>query len=455
MTLNKLSEYGHGFQIKVIALLLTEKSFLDNVSDVLDPQYFELKSHKWILEYILKYYLKYHTYPTMEVLATEVKKLKDETLKISIIENLKEAYDYSPEDGDYIKTEFFSFCKNQSFKNALLQSVELLNVGDYDSIYKLIGNSMKAGIEKDTGHDYKKDIESRYREEDIKKIPFPWPIFNTITDGGIGGGDLALFVAPPGIGKTTVVCNMAAHAMKMGYNVVYYTLELTDNYVAKKIDSILSGYSVKELSLHRVEVDQILADLSGNIKIKRYYPKKASIETIESHLRHLNNREGFVPDLVIIDYPDLLKVNRARTERKEEIDDVYTDVKSLAGVLNIPFACPSQINRAGAKDSIIEGDKIAGSFDKLMISDLCVSLSRQRKDKVNGTGRFHIMKSRLGPDGMTYASRIDLSTGSIIISEEEYDENAEEGTIVQGNGHKFDSQELKEMKSKFKKFQIV
>ena len=56
---------------------------------------------------------------------------------------------------------------------------------------------------------------------------------------------------------------------------------------------------------------------------------------------------------------------------------------------------------------------------------------------------------------MTYASRIDLSTGSIIISEEEYDENAEEGTIVQGNGHKFDSQELKEMKSKFKKFQIV
>ena len=92
----------------------------------------------------------------------------------------------------------------------------------------------------------------------------------------------------------------------------------------------------------------------------------------------------------------LLSSKKQNRERKDEIDDIYISTKGLARQLDIPIWSVSQVNRAGANDDIIEGDKAAGSYDKLMITDFCMSLSRKKEDKVNGTGRFHIMKNRYG-----------------------------------------------------------
>ena len=115
--------------------------------------------------------------------------------------------------------------------------------------------------------------------------------------------------------------------------------------------------------------------------------------------------------MVIIDYVDLLSSKRKNRERKDEIDDIYTSTKGLAKQLDIPIWSVSQVNRAGANDEIIEGDKAAGSYDKLMISDFAMSLSRKKEDKVNKTGRLHIMKNRYGIDGLTFSAYADTSTG--------------------------------------------
>ena len=121
------------------------------------------------------------------------------------------------------------------------------------------------------------------------------------------------------------------------------------------------------------------------------------------------------PDLVIIDYVDYLKApSRGRNaERKDEIDDVFIATKGLAKDLKIPILTPSQVNRMGAKDSVIEGDKAAGSYDKMMVADICLSLSRQKEDKVLGTGRVHVMKNRYGMDGMTFNVVMDTNNGHI------------------------------------------
>jgi replicative DNA helicase len=140
-TLTNLSQYGTGFQIKVLSSLLTHKEFLLNIYDVLSEDYFDSQAHKWIIKEILKYYSKYHTNPTMEVLKVELKKLDNEVLQISIKEQLKEAYKSSEEDLKYIEEEFSNFCKNQQLKKALLNSVDFLNAGDYDSIRNLIDNA--------------------------------------------------------------------------------------------------------------------------------------------------------------------------------------------------------------------------------------------------------------------------------------------------------------------------
>jgi replicative DNA helicase len=448
MTANKLNQYGYSFQLKVLYSLLNDKAFLQNISDVLQVEFFESPAHKWIVTTILDYYSKYHTFPTMEVVKIEMMKEQNEVLRLSIKEELKHIYTTSHDEIEYVKEEFFNFCKNQRLRDALLTSVDLLKGGEYEGIRKIIDEALKAGNDKQIGHEYEKDIESRFREEEDKKIPFPWKAFNDATDGGIGSGNLMLLFAPPGIGKSTVVCNIAAHIIKIGYKVVYYTLELDERYVGKKIDSILTGIDVKQLKNHRKEVEKAVKDLKGRIVIKEYSPNRASLDTIESHLRQLEANSDFIPDLVIIDYPDLLRPRKIRKASIEEIDDIYVDVKGLAKDLKIPVVAPSQINRMGARDEIIEGDKVAGSFGKMMIADLSISLSRKRKDKLNGTGRFHFMKSRLGPDGMTYEAKIDLNKGYIDVSEELYDEAS--GDSDSGNGD-FSSDELDKLKKRFLK----
>jgi len=421
MTLKSIEEYGPGFQVKVLAALLNHKSFLTNIYDIITEDYFTNQAHKWIIKEILKYYEKYHTTPSLEVLKVELKKVQNEVLQISIKEQLREAYKES-DDLAYVEEEFSSFCKNQMLKKALLQSVELLQAGDYDSIKFMVEAALKAGQDKNIGHEYNKDLESRFREEHRITIPTPWNEFNELLQGGLGNGDFGLIFGNPGGGKSWALIALGANAVSMGYNVIHYTLELGEEYVGRRYDAYFTKIPVNLIIPNKEKVANATKNLLGNLIIREYSPGKASISTIESHIKKCIDLD-FKPDLIIIDYVDLLRSKKTNRERKDEIDDIYTSTKGLARELDLPIWSVSQVNRAGAQDDIIEGHKAAGSYDKIMITDFAASLSRKRQDKVNGTGRWHIMKNRYGMDGLTYGARVDTSTGHFeIISDAELED---------------------------------
>ena len=422
MTLTNLNQYGTSFQIKVISSLLTHKEFLVNINDMLVEDYFDNQAHKWIIKEILKYYDRYHTTPSMEILAVELQKCGNEVLQISIKEQLKEAYKSSSDDLKYVQEEFAAFCKNQQLKGALLQSVDLLKGGDYESIRSLINNAIKAGQDKNIGHEYAKDVESRYREDARTVISTPWDKINQLLQGGLGNGDFGLIFGNPGGGKSWSLVALGGHAVKLGYNVLHYTLELGEQYVGRRYDAFFSKIGVDKIQKHKDKIQSIMGDLKGHLIIKEFPTGKATMSTIEAHIQKVKDT-GIDPDLIIIDYVDLLATRKKTADRKGEIDDIYTSTKGLARELDIPVWSVSQVNRAGAKDNIVEGDKAAGSYDKIMITDVCISLSRQRKDKVEGTGRFHIMKNRYGMDGLTFGVKADTSTGHFEVSNDLYNED--------------------------------
>ena len=413
-SLSSIADYGKSFQTKLLAALLTDKKFLQSVQDILKLEYFNSPSSQWIIQETLKYYSKYNCCPTIEVLQVEYKKIDNDILKIAVKEELRGAYQSTQDDLAYVKEEFITFCKNQEMKNAILESTDKLKEGDFEGIRYLIEKALKAGVEKDVGHNYKKDVETRYRDDYRPTIQFPWPTLNEIFCGGSGPGDLVLVFGGPGSGKSWLCVAYGAEAIRAGYNVVYYTLELGESYVARRFDSVLTGYSVDELRDHRPEVDKIMDSLPGNLIIKEYPPKTASINTIKAHLQKCKD-EGIEPDIIFIDYIDYLRPPRSSkfTERKDEIDDVYVGAKALAKELGIPVVSPSQVNRMGSKDDVVEGDKAAGSYDKMMVADMAMSLSRKKEDKVLGTGRIHIMKNRYGQDGMTFNVRMDTNCGRV------------------------------------------
>ena len=452
MTLSSLNKYGPQFQIKVIHSLLERKEFLTNIHDILDSSYFDNQAHKWIIDNILKYYNDYHTTPTPEVLKSEYEKVTNDVLKVSIREQLREAYKIVASDTEYIETEFSAFCKNQQLKKALLNSVDLLKAEDYDSIRGLIDNALKAGMDKNIGHEYLKDIETRYREEQRLTIPTPWDEFNNLLQGGLGNGDFGLIFGGPGAGKSWSLVALAGHAVRMGYNVVYYTLELGEDYVGRRFDAYFTQIPANEITAHKDKVEAVMTKLPGNLIIKGFPPSKASISTIESHIQKCEDL-GTKLDLVVIDYVDLLKSKKSARERKEEIDDIYTSTKGLARELNLPVWSASQVNRQGATDEIIEGHKAAGSYDKMMITDFAASISRRAKDKQTGVGKLHIMKNRYGMDGLTYNAAINIAIGEYkIVSDEEYEALAgpsesttNEGSTIKDNFSLSEKNQLRDL----------
>ena len=414
MTLQKLTQYGKPFQIKVIGALLTDKGYLLTVRDVLREEYFDSDTHKWIIGQILKYFDKYHTTVTMDVLKVELQKIENEVLQVAVKEELRNSYAASQDDLDYVEEEFTTFCKNQEMKAAILSSADLLKQSDFEGIRNLIEKAMKAAMDKNIGHEYDKDVESRYRTDYRPTIPTPWPLLNETIQGGWGPGDLIIVFGNPGGGKSWTMVAAAAHAVKMGYNVNYYTLELGEDYVGKRFDCYFTGYSIDEVNKHRGEVEKVVEGLKGKLIVKEYPPKGATVNTIKSHIQKCIDMDH-KPDMIVIDYVDYLRApSKGKfAERKDEIDDVFIATKGLAKEFQIPVLTPSQVNRMGAKDSVIEGDKAAGSYDKMMVADICLSLSRQKEDKVLGTGRIHVMKNRYGQDGMTYDVMMDTNNGHI------------------------------------------
>jgi replicative DNA helicase len=409
--------------MKVISSLLTHKEFLQNINDVLSDEYFANPAHKWVINEIIKYYEKYHTTISLDILKVEMKKLDNEVLKVSVKEQLREAYKADIDDLAYVQEEFSTFCKNQQLKRALLNSVDLLKAGDYDSIKYMIESAMKAGQDKNIGHEYKRDTESRYREDHRKIVPTPWEPVNELIQGGLGNGDLGLIFGNPGGGKSWTLVALGGFAVQMGYNVLHYTLELSEAYTGRRYDAFFTGIPVDQLDKNKDKVDAIAAELPGELIIREYPMGKTTISTLESHIQKVKDL-GIEPDLILIDYIDLLSTRKRNVDRKGEIDDIYTSTKGLARELNIPIWSVSQVNRAGAKDNVIEGDKAAGSYDKMMITDVSLSLSRKKEDKVNGTGRLHFMKNRYGMDGLTFEVDVNTSNGHITIGEQ-YDEEAD------------------------------
>ena len=415
---DKLATYGYSFQTKLIAALLTDKTFLKQCIDILEIKYFESEANSWIVSSINEHFEKFKVAPTLEVLKVKLQDVTNDVLRASIIEQLRESWKHiESTDLDFIKDKTIDFCKNQTIKGAILQSVDLLKTGNYDQIKSLVDNAMKVGVEKDIGHDYAEDIEERFSESARVTVETPWTSINEIMDGGLGPGELGVFEAPAGVGKTWGLVNVGVNAIQKGLTVIHYTMELNQAYVGLRYDARLTGLPAQDLKFNKETVIEEVGKLPGELIIKYFPTKTASITTINSHLERciLQDKK---PDLIIVDYADLLRGNFLGGELRHELGNIYEDLRGLAGESEIPVWTASQANRSALEEDIIEAQKISESYAKIMIADFVISLSRKIADKVANTGRWHIIKNRFGPDGLTFPSKMDTSTGIIHIFDE-------------------------------------
>ena len=444
--IDTLSKYGQSFQTKVLSTLITDVRLLDTLNEIIHPKFFEAESNKWILEEIVSYYNEFKKPPTLDVFKVELSKMDDKAFQKRIVDQLKLVFtQVGDSDLEYVKKEFSNFCINQNIKQAIVQSVDLLKAGSYDRIKELVDKAMKVGVDTEMGHDYVLDFMDRTEEINRNTVPTNWECINELMDGGLGPGELGVVVAPSGVGKTWVLCALGAAAVKAGLNVVHYSLELSEHYVGQRYDTVFTQIPSVDVKDKKEEVLDKIKRLKGKLLIKYFPPKGVSAKKVEAHIEKMI-AAGNRPDLIIIDYADLLLSHSNKSDSTYgEQGGVYIELRGISGELGIPIWTASQTNRSGIDSEVIEADKIADSYAKVMNADFIMSVSRKSKDKLNNTARFHIMKNRFGPDGITFPSKMDTNKGFI----EVYDGNSSDGIITQKESANGEAVEKKLLHKKY------
>ena len=372
-----LTQFGTSFQSKIIASLMVDVKFIQTISDILSSKMFDSDSNKWLVKCIKDYYYEYKKQPTLEVIKYKIDEIDNDVLKAGVVEKLRDVWrNVESSDLEFVQKQTLDFCRNQSLKSAILESVDLLENKDYDGIKSIIDEAMKAGTSRDLGHDYITSLETRLEESARSTVKTPWDVIDDIMDGGLGEGELGVIVAPAGIGKSWTLQAIGAGALRENKTVVHYTLELNENYVGLRYDSIFSGVTTANIKYHKEEVKKKIEKLPGRLLIKYFPTKAATVQTLGAHLKQIE-LSGTKPDIVLVDYADILMPTGNFRERRHAIGNIYEDLRGLAGELELPIWTASQANRSALEEDVIGADKVAEDYSKVMTDYFVMSMSRK------------------------------------------------------------------------------
>jgi replicative DNA helicase len=447
------SRFGKKFQESLCRIVLDDREFCDQVFEVLKVEFFEVKYLQLFVQVIVDYKREFGTHPSRDIVATILRSgIEDESdvLKKQVRDYFTQLMTTMPDfEGDaFIKKKALDFCRKQNLKEAMIKSAKLIHSASFEEISKIINDSLKLGSNTDFGYDYLKDFEKRYEVKFRRPITTGWKQVDAITGGGLGKGELGVVVAPTGAGKSMALVHLAAQALKQGKTVVYYTLELEDTVVAKRFDSCLTGVHLTDLNDMKEVVLEKVRELNGHLIVKEYPTKYASTETINAHLLRLKNR-GIEPDFIAIDYADLLKPVRHQREKRQELEEIYEELRGIAKISEATLYTASQTNRSGLNAEVVTMESISEAFNKCFVADFIFSLSRTVEDKNNNTGRIFIAKNRNGADGMVYPLFMDTSNVCIKV----IDDNGESPSVVMDRAAKKQDELLREKYKKFKSSQ--
>jgi len=422
ITEKSFSKYGKSFQEKVFQSLLSDRIWAAQMIEVMDPSYFDIKYLSFLCEKYFKYYDKYKSFPTLSLLVTIVKeefeKNNDTILRDQIIEYLTRMKT-NPDLGDieYIKDKSLEFCKRQVFKEALEKSVQMIQTENYDSVLGIMKDAIAAGLPSSQGHDFFEDIQARFVKVNRLAVPTGLKRLDDkdLLRGGLGRGEIGVLAAPTGVGKSHFLVAMGANAMRHGKNVIHYTFELTETDVGLRYDSNLCDIPSNEIVDRKDEVIEKYNNMDlGRLVIKEYPTGTATVNTLRTHIEKLSLK-GFVPNIIIVDYADVMRSSRKMESLRHELKLVYEELRNLAMDLNLPIWTASQANRDASNSDVVGLENMSEAYGKAMVADIVLSLSRKPTEKATGQARLFVAKNRAGRDGILFPISIDTAKSKFAI----------------------------------------
>jgi replicative DNA helicase len=394
---------------------LVSQEYLASIIEYTKPEYFNDKNIATIFKVAASFFNERGTVPNY----TEIKSRL-------ITEDEKKAYNEVAARLKQIDTKFNKeellantehFLKERCLYKTIVDTADKFSQGKADTseILKEFEKAYNITLTEDLGHWYFDDIDKHIKELTTIYNPMPvgWTFLDERLEGGLYPKTLTCLVGQVNVGKSIFLGNIAANYVMRNRNVLLISLEMSEHMYAKRISAQLTQIPHNDLKVYTNELKEqvihIQKQLDSKLVIKEYPPKTVTVRHLDGYITKLKHH-GFSPEVVVIDYINLLKSSSKNLNSYETIKEIAEQLRALSFKFNIPFVTASQLNRGAFNTSSPGMEGISESIGLAATCDVICSLWQEDEDKELGVIKLGMIKNRFGPNYGSCAFRIKYET---------------------------------------------
>ena len=408
-------------------LLKHDLEFFSEIMPLLKPEFFDFPAYKNLFLGISNYYDEYRKLPSDRVLPDYILNQVSGASNdgIDYVGTIAEVNSFDKScinDREFLLDTVEMFARQKAMEHAIRKAVGILNEeGDPGAVEELVKSALLGNRSVDVGQDYFTDVNTRLQRNAEDKrdqlIPTAFVTHNRNLEGGLARKELAMVAAPPGVGKSLYLVNQGATAIREGKNVLYVSLEMSEDKIAGRFDSVLSDLNNKDLKekpLAKLKLKEVLSEIKeksrGRLIIKEFPTGACNVNQLRAYLVQLRLHRDFVPDLLIVDYLELLRPNRQIDAEYQAQQRISEELRGLAVEQNALLWTATQTNRQARRVNIITDAELGDSYGKIRTADWAISLNQNQEEYDDGVMRVFVMKARDSKQHYLINVSVDYST---------------------------------------------
>ena len=418
------TDYSYDIQKLYLEMFLSDAETFVRCQNIFEPLNFDQRLQE-TSKFITEYVDNYKVMPEVQIV--------NASCRMSL-----ESVTLPRENYEWLMDEFESFSRHKSLERAIIESADLLEKGDYGPVEMLIRDAIQISLNKDMGTDYFEDPRARLMKlkDGNGQISTGWPSVDKKLYGGFNRGELNIFAAASGGGKSLFLANLGVNWAEQGLNVVYLTFELSENLVAMRLDSMVTGIASREIFKNIDDVElkvKMKGKKAGSIQIK-YMPSGKNCNDLRAYLKEYQVKKGYKPDVLLIDYLDLMMPLSVKISPSDLfIKDKYVseELRNLGMETNTLMVTASQLNRSAVEEIEFDHSHISGGLSKIQTADNVIGIFTSRAMKERGRYQIQFMKTR---SSSGVGQKVDLEFDLDTLRINDLGEEGDTSSVNQGGG---------------------
>jgi archaellum biogenesis ATPase FlaH len=403
------TDYSYDIQKLYLEMLLSDAATFARCQSIFDHTLFDRKLQT-AAEFMNEYISEHSVMPTEEI------------INAATGSSLKPATQMRDEHYDWLMNDFETFIRHKSLEKAINESADLLEKGEYGPVEEMIKKAVQIGLTRDMGTDYFADPRARLMKIKDKngQVSTGWENLDKMLFGGFNRGELNIFAAGSGGGKSLFLANLGVNFAQLGLNVVYLTFELSEELVSMRIDSMITGIPSRDVFKQIDDVEmkvKMIGKKSGSIQVK-YMPSGKTSNDIRAYLKEYEIKIGKKVDVLLVDYLDLLMPTSKKISAENLfIKDKYVseELRNLAMEKNTVFVTAAQLNRGAVEEVEFDHSHISGGLSKIQTADNVFGIFTSRAMRERGRYQIQLMKTR-SSSGVGMKLDLEFNVDSLRIS---------------------------------------